>query len=51
MHVVKVIKLHICARQEEVGNEAKPIMVNDKPRVVLTDLGSTALVSLCGPVI
>ena len=35
-------------KAEEIGNEAKLIMLNNKPRVVVTYLGSSTLVSLCG---
>ena len=44
IHIVKtksVIKLNsiICTRPEELGNEAKLIMLNNKTRVVVTYLG------------
>ena len=35
------MRLHaiICTRQEELGDEAKLIRLNNKPRVVVTDFG------------
>ena len=37
--VYSVIKVHriICTRQVELGNEAKLITLNNKPRLVATD--------------
>ena len=35
--------------QEELGNEAELITPNNKPIVIVTDLGCTTPVSPCGP--
>ena len=45
----KTAYIILCTRQDELGNEAKLVMLNNKPIVVATDLGCTTLVSLSGP--